>query len=304
MLDPQRLLIFRSVMASGSIQAAADNLGMTPSAVSQQMTTLQRETGLVLFERVGRGIAPTPTAEALLGHSDDAMNQWNRLDSLIDDLRDGRSGRLVLGYFASAGAAWLPSVVKQLSIEQPNLVVELVLSELNARASMPDIDVTMDGTENARRHGYRKLALTDDPFVLAVHRDQPLAQEAVVTLIDLKGERWVTNDYLSSPGHRLVAAACAARGFSPRWAVQAQDHYSAIAFVAAGVGITLLPRLAARAVPEEVALVRIEDPPIRHLVAMVREGGPRNKAVDRVVQLLLELSRHPSRRSRVPERRQ
>ncbi len=297
MLDPHRLSIFRSVMASGSIQAAADNLAMTSSAVSQHMTALQKQTGLDLFDRVGRGIVPTAAAEALLAHSDDAMNQWTRLDSLVDDLREGRSGRLVLGYFASAGAAWLPSVVSRLSREMPDLVVELVLTELNARSSLPDIDVTMDGTENARRPGYRKIPLADDPFVLAVPQGHPLATRRELALIDLKGERWVTNDYLSSPGHRLVAAACSARGFTPRYAVQAQDHYSAIAFVAAGVGITLLPRLAARAVPENVVLVPFSDPPVRHLVAMAREGGPRNRAVDRVLAILLELSQHPSRGS-------
>ena len=65
MLDIQRLRVFRAVVASGSVQAAADHLGYTPSAVSQSLTTLQRETGLVLFEKAGRGIAPTPAASVL-----------------------------------------------------------------------------------------------------------------------------------------------------------------------------------------------------------------------------------------------
>ena len=64
MLDVQRLRVFRAVVASGSVQAAADHLGYTPSAVSQQLTALQRETGLVLFEKAGRGIAPTPAAKS------------------------------------------------------------------------------------------------------------------------------------------------------------------------------------------------------------------------------------------------
>jgi hypothetical protein len=64
MIDVQRLRVFRAVVASGSVQAAADHLGYTPSAVSQQISALQRETGLVLFEKAGRGIAPTATAKA------------------------------------------------------------------------------------------------------------------------------------------------------------------------------------------------------------------------------------------------
>lgn len=302
MLDPHRLNVFRSVMASGSIQAAADNLRMTPSAVSQHMAALQRQTGLDLFDRVGRGIEPTPAAESLLAHAEDVLRQWTRLDSVVADLREGRTGRLVLGYFASAGAAWMPQVVRRLTKDMPDLVVDLVLTELGARSPHPDIDVTMDNTENARRPGYRKVPLMVDPYVLAVAPDDPLAGERQVELIDLQDRAWVTNDYLASPGHRVLVAACSARGFTPRFSVQAQDHYSALAFVEAGVAITVLPRLAARAAPETVTLVDIVDPPERALVAMVREGGPRNKAADRVVELLLELSREPfgprSRRGR------
>lgn len=296
MLDPHRLSIFRSVMASGSIQAAADHLAITPSAVSQHMAALQKQTGLTLFDRVGRGIVPTPVAEALLAQSEVPMQQWERLDSFVEDVRTGRTGRLILGYFASAGQAWMPAVVKRLNTQMPDLVVELVLTELAPKANLPDIDVTMEGTENARRVGYSKVFLMDDPFVLAVPRDHPLAERPAVDLTDLRRAAWITNDYRSSPDHRLVMSACAARGFTPRFTVQAQDHYSALAFVAAGVGITVLPRLASRAVTPEgdVALVRITEAPVRKLVAMVREGGPQNTAVEEVVELLLELSHHPA----------
>src|SRR5689334_21980489 len=63
MIDVQRLRVFRAVVASGSVQAAAEHLGYTPSAVSQQISALQRETGLVLFEKAGRGIAATAAAK-------------------------------------------------------------------------------------------------------------------------------------------------------------------------------------------------------------------------------------------------
>src|SRR5690349_7462778 len=112
MLDPHRLRVFRSVVASGSVQAAADNLGLTSSAVSQHLAALQKETGLTLFQRVGRGIAPTEAALVLDAQSDEVMSQWNRLDQVVTDLRDGRSGRLSIGYFSSAGATWMPSLVK------------------------------------------------------------------------------------------------------------------------------------------------------------------------------------------------
>ncbi|CCH68494.1 LysR family transcriptional regulator [Phycicoccus elongatus] len=299
MLDPHRLGVFQSVMVTGSVQEAADNLRMTPSAVSQHIAALQRQTGLDLFDRVGRGIVPTAAAEALIAQAETVLQQWHRLDDYVADLRDGRTGRLVLGYFPSAGSTLLPSIVRQITAEFPDLVVELVLTEVGARSTIPDIDVAMDHTENTRRPGYRKVPLTEDPYILAVHHEHPLARRRAVTLTDLKGEGWVSNDSFANPGHRIVLAACAAKGFTPRFTVQAQDHHSALGFVAAGVGITVLPRLAARIIPDGVVRVRITDPPVRQLVAMVREGGVRNAVADRVLDLLVRLSRHPSRRQRV-----
>ena len=137
MLDPHRVRVFRSVVASGSVQAAADNLGLTSSAVSQHLSALQRETGLTLFQRVGRGIAPTEAALVLDAQTDEVMSQWSRLDQVVADLRDGRSGRLSIGYFASAGAAWMPSLVKRLTAEFPDLVLELVLNEVEQRVPRP-----------------------------------------------------------------------------------------------------------------------------------------------------------------------
>jgi DNA-binding transcriptional LysR family regulator len=102
MLDVQRLRVFRAVVASGSVQAAADHLGYTPSAISQHLTALQRETGLVLFEKAGRGIAPTPTAKVLAAESDELMGSLTRLGGVVDGLREGRSGSVTIGTFDSA----------------------------------------------------------------------------------------------------------------------------------------------------------------------------------------------------------
>ena len=65
--------------------------------------------------------------------TDEVMSQWGRLDQVVADLREGRSGRLSIGYFASAGAAWMPSLVKRLTAEFPDLVLELVLNEVEQR---------------------------------------------------------------------------------------------------------------------------------------------------------------------------
>ena len=199
MLDPHRLRVFRSVVASGSVQAAADNLGLTSSAVSQHLSALQRETGLTLFQRVGRGIAPTEAALVLDAQSDEVMSQWNRLDQVVADLRDGRSGRLSIGYFSSAGAAWMPSLVKRLTAEFPDLVLELVLNEVEQRVPRLDIDLVIDPPDGPLPSGYTRTELTEDQFVAIVPRGHPLADAGTIALTDLRGETWVSNDYPRAP---------------------------------------------------------------------------------------------------------
>jgi DNA-binding transcriptional LysR family regulator len=290
MLDPHRLHVFRSVVASGSITAAADNLGLTTSAVSQHVAALQRQTGLVLFERVGRGLVATPAARVLAEQSDGALGELARLDDLVDDLREGRSGRLTLGYFSSAGLAWMPGLVQRLTAEMPDLTVELVLTESVVPAVPPDIDLVVDVSDAPTRRGFSRVPLTDDPYVAVVPRDHPLAGRASVTLTDLRRERWVSADLIGSPNHRVLVSACAAAGFRPRFPVQAGDQYTAMAFVAAGVGITVLPGLMAAALPEGLRRLPVASPtPVRHLSAVTRDTATPTRAATRALELLTEI---------------
>ena len=228
--------------------------------------------------------------------TDEVMSQWGKVDQLVADLREGRSGRLSIGYFASAGAAWMPSLVKRLTKEFPDLVLELVLNEVEQRpGTRPDIDLVIDPPDAPVPSGYRRIDLTEDQFVAVVPRGHALAEEGVVALSDLRGETWVSNDHPRSFGHRLLVATCAAAGFRPRFTVQAQDHYTAIGFVAAGIGVTVLPGLAARTVPATVVRLDIAPPtPVRHLAAIVRDLGAPSPAADRAVALLTDLIHQPS----------
>lgn len=292
MLDPHRLRIFRSVVASGSVQAAADHLLLTSSAVSQQLTRLQEETGLTLFRRAGRGIEPTDAAYVLAEESDELMAHLERLDRVVVDLREGRSGRLVIGYFSSAGQAWMPALVRRLVDESPDLTVELVLTEDAPSELMPDLDLVVLAPGSPGRTGYRRVPLVDDPYVAVLPADHPLASRRRISLVDLRGGTWVSNDELTRPTHRLLVSACAAAGLRPRFAVQAEDQDTAMAFVAAGLGVTVLPRLAASAPPQGVRRLPLDPPvPVREVSVLVREGVTRHQAAGRAVELLTDLVR-------------
>jgi DNA-binding transcriptional LysR family regulator len=294
MLDIQRLRIFRAVVASGSVQAAADHLGYTPSAVSQSLTTLQRETGLVLFEKAGRGIAPTPTARVLASESEEVMGSLSRLGGVVDHLREGRTGSLSIGSFASAAQFWLPQVAKGLRREFPELVVELSLTELGPGTVTPDrhdIDITTEPADGpgAERPGYSRQVLVEESYRVVAPRGHELLGEypGRVPMAALAGLPMVDNDFHDNTCGRILADACRAAGFSPRFVARSEDHHTALAFVAAGVGVTVLPELA---VPEAMAGIdhrELDNPaPRRRIVAQIRDGAQSSPPVVRAIDLL------------------
>jgi DNA-binding transcriptional LysR family regulator len=290
MLDTHRIRVFRSVMASGSIQAAADNLGYTPSAISQQISALQKETGLTLFEREGRGLSPTAAARSLVANTNDLMGELSRLDRVVDDLREGRSGLLTIGYFASAGAQWMPTLARRLTTELPDLTLELVLTEIpEYTGATLDLDIVIDTPGAQDPAGSRRVPLAVDPYVVVLPDVHPLAGETEVNLAQLAGDTWIRNDLPHTTCSRIFAAACESAGFQPRFAVQAQDHYTSLAFVKAGIGVTALPQLAAHVIPTGVRVLPLTAPtPVRHIAAVVRDPAG-NSAARRAVELLQEL---------------
>jgi DNA-binding transcriptional LysR family regulator len=276
MLDVHRLRVFRAVVASGSVNAAATNLGYTASAVSQHITALQRETGLTLLARSGRGIEPTAVGLALASEIDDVLARLGDVEAFVGDLRDGRTGSLSIAYFASVGSAWMPTVARTLLQEFPALRLDLSLRDdlSTGPGKRPDVQIVVapddfTGTREARAHH-----LLDDPYVALVPAGHPLAGAGDLELAKLAGERWIDNDLAHGWCRRNLLEACQAAGFSPSFQVEAHDYPTAVAFVDAGIGITVMPRLGAVRLPTGVTAVPVTGPtPQRSIFALVQTAS-------------------------------
>ncbi|MGB4778118.1 LysR family transcriptional regulator [Microbacterium sp.] len=291
MLDVHRLRVLRSVVASGSIHAAATNLGYTASAVSQHVAALQRETGLALLERDGRGVRPTAAGIELAAQADAVLARLGQTEALVADLRAGRTGLVTFGYFASAGSAWMPSVVRRLTRDFPGVRLDLQLLEAIPEdpADRPDVQLIVESQRFMTATGFRVHRLHNDPFVVVLRHDHRLADRDEIELGELAAEEWVDNDFARGWCREHLLDACTAAGFSPPFLVEAHDYATAIEFVAAGVGITVLPMLAARHLLPGIRAVRVVRPaPVRSIQAVVRDA-----AADRppVIAALEELRR-------------
>ncbi|WP_405617763.1 LysR family transcriptional regulator [Streptomyces sp. NBC_01511] len=293
MLDLGRLRALHAVSVHGSVAAAASALGYTPSAVSQQITKLERETRTTLLERRGRGVALTEEARHLAATAQELLAIVERAETTLEEQRGQPTGRLTVGAFASAARGLLPGVLAELALRHPGLDVRLqevdphLSIDLVARG-MIDLAVAHDWdiAPLPTPEGVEQAVIGDDRCDVLVPEGHPLAARAAVRREDLADERWITQP----PGtvcHDWLTRTLRAAGCEPDIVHQAEESHTQLALVAAGLGISMIPRLGRGPLPVTVRAVALEPVPMRRLYALWRTGAARRPAVTATVETLL-----------------
>ncbi|WP_174567361.1 LysR family transcriptional regulator [Actinomadura kijaniata] len=293
MLDLRRMLVLRAVVTSGSVTSAATHLGYTPSAVSQQVAALEREVGTTLLERVGRGVRPTAAGRLLAEHTAIISQDMAAAETALADLRAGRTGRLAVRYFTSVGPTLVAPALARLRREHPGVRADLALIDpedplLEVERGDADLAIVVRSHADTPP-GLRLVHLLDDPYLAALPADHPLAARRVIDLADLAGEPWIGSE---PPGPCLdvILDACATAGFSPNFVAGSEDYATAQGFVAAGLGVGLLPRIAVAGRRHAgIVLRRVRHPePVRVVHAAVRESATPQPALRTLLQALEE----------------
>jgi molybdate transport repressor ModE-like protein len=281
MLDVRRLVVLREVATQGSFSAAAQALTYSQSAVSQQIATLEREAGARLVERQGRGIRLTDAGQALVRRADAILTELAAAESDLRLIAGLRGGQVRVSTFASAATSLLPAAVTAFRAAHPGVRVELSLVEETSeaverlRAGRADLALLAEPLDQPASGPVETHRLLDDPMLAVLPAGHRLARRRTVRLDDLAAEPWVLGGGPGCSDRAIILRACHAAGFEPRVSVEfpTDDYNATQGMVAAGAGITLLPRLAL-AVPRDDLAVR----PLaggglsRQVVAAVRRG--------------------------------
>ncbi|WP_107121956.1 LysR family transcriptional regulator [Streptomyces sp. DSM 15324] len=300
MLDVRRMQMLRAVVGSGSVTAAAGVLGYTPSAVSQQIAALEKEAGTALLERVGRGVRPTAAALLLTEYAEAIGRQVAEAEAALADLAAGRIGRLSVRYFATAGAGLVAPAMARLRERHPGVRVDLRLTTdtgdalADVREGRADLALVVRGADEPAEQGVRRAPLLDDPYLAVLPRGHRLAGRRALRLAELAEEAFVGSEW---PGPCLDAQldACAAVGFRPRFVVESEDYGTAQGFVAAGLGVALVPRLGLGSRHPGVVVKEVRDPvPVRTIHTAVRASAPPQAALEAFVEALREAAPPPA----------
>ena len=294
MLDVRRMRVLREVASRGSIAAAAQALSFTPSAVSQQIGTLERETGVALVERGPRSVRLTEAGRALAAHTDALLAGLQAAEADIHAIAGLRRGTLRVASFPTAYATILPPAILEFRRRHPG--VELTLTEADplssfARLKAGELDVALVyeydfvplPPDDALELGH----LVDDPINVILPRSHPAARRPTIRLEQLADESWITSTARSSC-HAFVARACAASGFEPRVTMESDDHGVWQGLVAAGVGVALASELSLPIVHPDVAVRPVAPRRLtRRIFAAHRVGAARSPGVGEMLGILV-----------------
>lgn len=269
-MDLTPLQAFALAARLGSISAVAAELGYSQSAVSRQLQSLEREFGAELLRRTARGVRLTARGRALLPHAEAIAASWEAARADVAEPAIERV-RLRVGAFPSGTSALLAPALGELERAHPDLVIgvrQAPSPALVTAVATGELDGAIVMAMGRARRTVRSVPLLADEMVVitAAPVHDPRSR---IALAELAGEVWIEEE--GRPERILVAAATRA-GFAPRRIRRAPDLVAKVAFVAAGLGVAMVPGLVSSALPKDVDVVRLIDPPRRGVSWIVRQG--------------------------------
>ncbi|GHJ39036.1 LysR family transcriptional regulator [Streptomyces sp. TS71-3] len=296
MLNLERLRTLDALARHGSVSGAAAGLHVTTSAVSQQMTKLEREVGQQLVAKNGRGVRLTDAGRLLSEHAARILSQVELAQSDLEAQRGQAVGELRIAAFPTAARGLLPAAVASLRGRYPGLRVRTaeLEPEYGVRGVVrgdQDLAVVLDWQNKPLPlpGGLLKAAILDDPADVAMPQAHPLADRAELDLEDLADDEWITWPE-GQFCHEWLLSTLRSKGFEPRIAHCAQEHPTQLALVALGLGVCVAPRLGRDPVPAGVRTVPVRHRVHRHIYVVWRADADRRPSIRAAVDALRRIA--------------
>jgi DNA-binding transcriptional LysR family regulator len=291
-MDVRRLELLRELAERGSITAVARATNRTVSAVSQQLKVLEREAGIPLTERSGRGLELTGAGRMLAQTAADVAVALERADAVWEDFKQAPRGEVTLTTFPTGGQMLLPGLLTAIA-NIPGLVLHASDQDpkLPDFADLtPDFDIVLADSPGLlpswRVRGLAVVKLMEEPLDVALPEGHPLAEKSSLSAEDLIGETWIGAP-ADFPFDRILGQLEVVTGMPVRVGQRFLDNGIIEALVAAGHGIAILPRFTTRdhengLVTRPLSGVRA----IRQISALLRPDRAERPSVRLVVDAL------------------
>lgn len=284
-MELRHLRYFIAVAEEGHVTRAAERIGIQQPPLSQQIRALEEELGVQLFRRKPRGVELTEAGRAFLSGTQDVIKQIEQSVATARRTARGEQGQISVGFTSSAPFhPFVPQVIS--AFRQARPLVSLTMEEsgttdLIEALRSERIDVAIVRSRVANSEGLALTTLLEEPMVVALPAAHPLTQKtangapAPVSLTELLSDSFVVYRRRTGPGlYDAVIAACQTAGFSPQIGQEAPRIGSTLNFVAAGLGVSIVPASMQRMQIEGVVYRQLKGAPVKApLILATRRGG-------------------------------
>lgn len=289
-LDLLGLEAFIAIADRGSFGKAAMHVGITQTALSHRLKKFEEQVGTRLLARTTRSVALTPTGLALLPKARQLIEAATGVLHELQTEVAERSERLAIGCLPTLATHFLPEVLKEFQASHPRTNIRVFD---NAASEIADIVQKGDAEFGitilpTNRWDLEAQVLAKEPYVLLCPKTSAFARRKAATWRELAGAPLIRIS--SQTGNRvLIDDALGHRREQMTWNYEVQHVASAVALVAAGIGLTVVPRIASSlADAGSVAAVPIRAPSVaRTLVAVQRRGMPLSSPAETLKALII-----------------
>jgi len=292
--DVRRLRVLQEVARCGSLSGAAASLNYTTSAVSQQISALERDIGIALLVRGPSGARPTPAGSRLLEHAERILDAVAKAEHDLQSLATASPDLIRVASFTSAATAILPRALARFRTRHPRTEVRLVEADpddgvaLLASGGADAAIITEVPGERSQYPDVVAVPVYDDEFFVVLPPNHRLAGAVEVSLPALAAEQWVVSSATGTcPDTRVFHNACRHAGFEPSVTFRAEEYSTVQGLVAANLGVSLVPSLASAGARVDVAVRRVAGRrPVRRIAVATAAAPERGTALATLVALV------------------
>lgn len=303
MINPIHLKTLLEVVRRGSFAAAATTLGYTASAVSQQMSALERDTGITLFTRNARSVLPTDAAIVMSRHASKVLTDIDALLAASARTEVSTATELRLGIFPSLASSVLPRLLR--SKEWPDLGINVHVSVGEPQQSIAglraegEIDLALvyqvGQSGLAWPHTINRQWIGDDNFRVVLPKSWGIRPGAVVAAAQLSDMPWIMHHPGTSDA-TVIERLFASCNIHPRVAAYSDDFNASLQLASVGLGAALVPELALLNRPDDVVVLDVPEIRLaRNIFALIINDKRTAKIevfLDQMSAILGEITRH------------
>lgn len=303
MFTLQQLRIFQAVARDGSLGGGALTLGYTQPTVSHHLAALERALGTPVLVRQPRGVTLTDRGRILLAYADGILAEADGALQAVRDRAQLTEGVLHVTTFATAGGSFVPWLLARFTESHPAMRIrvsehnepsESLLRVRDAAADVAFVFTVPDWARNVPELRIRHLFR--DPLLVAVPTSHRLANRAEIPLTDLTDEQWISQTSGDDAHHVILLNACSAAGFTPSIPTRSDAFATIATYVESGLGVALVPGLAAANMPADVRCIPISSPRLYRDVRMIYPAGGASAAASAFVGIVTRLEDELKRR--------